>query len=91
MSAIAWNPEGGLHIVTATDDDSRPVIRLWDLRNSSSYVSELKGHTKGISSLSWCPHDSGLLVSCGKDNKTFLWDMYNSCPVYEFGGAEIKR
>ncbi len=25
-------------------------------------------------SIDWCPKDSDLLVSCGKDNRTIIWD-----------------
>lgn len=34
----------------------------------------LSGHTKGVLSVSWCPKDSDLLVSCGKDNRTLVWN-----------------
>lgn len=34
VSAIAWDPENPTHILTATDDDSTPVIYSWDLRNA---------------------------------------------------------
>ncbi|KAJ3370710.1 protein transport protein S31 [Kappamyces sp. JEL0680] len=32
------------------------------------------GHSKGILSMDWCPKDSELLLSCGKDNRTIVWD-----------------
>ena len=35
---------------------------------------EMRGHHKGILSASWCPFDSNLLISSGKDNRTILWD-----------------
>jgi protein transport protein SEC31 len=48
-SAVAWNPSEGMHFLTATDDDMRPVIRLYDLRSSmSTPLAELHGHTQGI-------------------------------------------
>lgn len=34
----------------------------------------LAGHTKGVLSVSWCRQDSDLLMSCGKDCKTLMWN-----------------
>jgi WD40 repeat protein len=25
--------------------------------------------------MAWCPSDSGLLLTCGKDNRTLCWDI----------------
>lgn len=94
VSALAWNPEEGLSLITASGDDQRPVIRMWDLRSSTSTpLVELQGHDAGILSLSWCPNDPGLLMSCGKDNKTMLWDLYAGKSIYEFpsnSSAEVE-
>jgi WD40 repeat protein len=66
----------GLHLVTASGDDKNPVLKLWDLRSSTSLpLATLQGHTEGILSVSWCPNDASLLMSCGKDNKTLMWDL----------------
>ncbi|DBA02893.1 TPA: hypothetical protein N0F65_005920, partial [Lagenidium giganteum] len=85
ISAIAWNPKEGLQIATASGDDQRPVVKLWDLRNSTSTpLAEFHGHTAGLLSLSWCQNDPGLILSCGKDNKTLLWDLFSRQPMFEF-------
>ncbi len=69
---------------TASDDDINPLIRVWDLRsNTTTPLAELRGHTKGVMSVSWCTQDSGLLLSCGKDNRTLLWDMQVGQLIYE--------
>ena len=36
-STVVWNPDEGLHLVTASDDDGRPVLRCWDLRSSTRW------------------------------------------------------
>ena len=46
----------------------------------------LRGHDSGVLSLSWCAKDSDLLLSCGKDNRTVLWNpqsgtAYGDYPV----------
>lgn len=85
ISDIAWNPDDGLYLVTACDDDARPVLRVWDLRSSTTTpLCELAGgHTKGLLSVDWCPWDPNLLVTCGKDAHTFVWDIQQGRPVAE--------
>lgn len=64
VADVEWNPTQGLHLVTASADDRNPVIKLWDLRSSTSMpLATLSGHTKGILGLAWCPHDEHLLLS----------------------------
>jgi len=41
---------------------------------ASAPVKELSGHTKGILGMDWCPRDSSMLLTCGKDNRTICWD-----------------
>ncbi|KXX77682.1 Protein transport protein SEC31 [Madurella mycetomatis] len=74
VSAIAWDPNNSTNLLTATSDDNTPVILLWNLRNSQAPEKTLQGHDQGILSLSWCQQDAGLLVSCGKDNRTLVWN-----------------
>ncbi|WYZ37267.1 hypothetical protein EsH8_II_000773 [Colletotrichum jinshuiense] len=74
VSAIAWDPNNSTKLLTATHDDTTPVIYLWDLRNSNAPERTLQGHEQGILSLSWCQQDSDLLLSCGKDNRTLVWN-----------------
>ena len=70
-----WNPDEGLHLITASDDDGRPVLRCWDLRSSTTTPLLTAGRSAGIFAASWCPQDSSRLLTCGKDNRTFLWDL----------------
>lgn len=39
VAAIAWDPNNATKLLTATPDDSIPVILLWDLRNSNARKS----------------------------------------------------
>ena len=73
-SVVEWNPEVATQVLIASEDDSNPVLQLWDLRNAFAPVKELAGHQKGILTASWCPNDSSLLLSAGKDNRTLCWD-----------------
>ncbi len=73
-----------LALCAASDDDAHPLLRVWDLRaHSTTPLAELRGHTKAVLSLSWCPQDAGMLLTCGKDNRTLLWDMAHGTLMYE--------
>jgi protein transport protein SEC31 len=61
-----------------------PVIFLWDLRNSNAPQRTLQRHEMGVLSLSWCDQDSNLLISCGKDNKTIVWNPQTGESYGEF-------
>lgn len=74
ISSVVWHPDVATQLVTASEDDSNPVITLWDLRHAHSPEKILAGHTKGVLGVSWCRQDSDLLMSCGKDCKTLIWN-----------------
>jgi len=63
--AVAWNPEEPTQIISASDDDSCPVLSVWDLRNTYAPSRYLEGHQRGIWAISWSTFDSNLLLSCG--------------------------
>ena len=84
VSDIAWNPTEAVQFATACGDDKNPVIKLWDLRASTTLpFATLQGHTEGILSISWCPNDPFFMLSCGKDNKTVMWDLMHLEAVYD--------
>ncbi|CAM9639517.1 unnamed protein product [Scytosiphon promiscuus] len=93
ITDVAWNPDQGQHLVTASGDDNNPVLKLWDLRSSTTHpLATLSGHTEGVLSVAWCPYDASLLMSCAKDNRTLLWDLFSLKPVYELppgAGEEV--
>jgi protein transport protein SEC31 len=73
-SCVAWNPENPTQLAIGVEDDETPVIEIWDLKKGYEPIKELKGHSKGILSLSWCPDDSNLLLSSGKDSQVLIWN-----------------
>ncbi|KAL8154969.1 hypothetical protein AgCh_000362 [Apium graveolens] len=82
-SVLQWNPDVATQLILASDDDSSPSLRIWDMRNTMSPLRELSGHTKGVVAMSWCPTDSSYLLTCAKDNRTICWDMASSEIVSE--------
>jgi len=87
VSDVAWNPTQGLHMMTASGSGS---MKLWDLRSSTSMpLTTLEGgHAGGVLSMDWCPHDDTLLISCGNDSRTLLWDLYSLRPIAEIPNDE---
>ncbi|URE34598.1 transport protein [Musa troglodytarum] len=69
-----WNPDVSTELIVASDDDSSPSLRVWDLMNTMLPVREFVGHTKGVIAMSWCPYDCSFLLTCAKDNRTICWD-----------------
>ncbi|XP_076907937.1 protein transport protein SEC31 homolog B-like [Bidens hawaiensis] len=82
-SVLQWHPDFATQLIVASDDDSSPSLRIWDMRNTMSPLRELSGHTKGVVAMSWCPIDSTYLVTCGKDNRTICWDTNSTEIVSE--------
>ena len=46
------------------------------MRNAHSPARVLTGHSRGILDMSWCPFDSSMLLTCGKDNRTICWYFF---------------
>ncbi|TFK96771.1 hypothetical protein BDV98DRAFT_608060 [Pterulicium gracile] len=88
MSDIAWHPDNATRLVTASEDDSSPIIMVWDLRNARAPEKILTGHEKGVLSLSWCKQDADLLLSCGKDNRALCWNPQTSEIIGELPSAD---
>ena len=66
-AALAWSPVRDTHLVLASADDRSPTLQHWDLRKASSPTLEFVGHSRGVTDVAWCPHDAGVMISCGKD------------------------
>ncbi|KAJ3169039.1 protein transport protein S31 [Irineochytrium annulatum] len=88
ITGVSWHPDSATQIVTVADDDNSPVLLMWDLRNARAPERALSGHTRGILSVSWCPKDSDLILSCGKDNRTIVW---NSVTGEAVGDLEVSH
>ena len=84
VSAVAWDPVNTTRLVTAIPDEPDPAIFVWDLRNANAPERVLKGHDRGILSLSWCQQDNDLLLSCGKDNRNICWNPQTGEALGEF-------
>ncbi|EGW35234.1 uncharacterized protein SPAPADRAFT_48258 [Spathaspora passalidarum NRRL Y-27907] len=84
FSHVAWHPTISTKLITASDNDSCPLLLTWDLRNANEPEQILEGHKKGVLSLDWCKQDPELLVSSGKDNTTILWNPVKGIKLGEY-------
>lgn len=81
---VKWNPLQGLYLMTATNDDMQPVLKLWDLRRSTTApLTEFVGHTKAVLAFDWCRFDDMIVSSYAKDNKFLVWDLFSGKPVVD--------
>ncbi|KAF2005289.1 hypothetical protein P154DRAFT_616520 [Amniculicola lignicola CBS 123094] len=84
VSAVSWDPDVPTRLVTAIPTDQNPLVLVWDLRNSNAPEKTLQAHDQGVLSLSWCAQDSDILLSCGKDNRTIVWNPHTGESLGEF-------
>ncbi|EER05343.1 conserved hypothetical protein [Perkinsus marinus ATCC 50983] len=75
ISSLLWHPDIPTQLLVAYNDDNNPTVQFWDLRNCRYPFKETSGHTKGITCASYCPQDSSLLLTSGRDNRTVVWHM----------------
>ncbi|KAF4663760.1 protein transport protein S31 [Perkinsus chesapeaki] len=75
VSSLLWHPDIPTQLLVAYNDDNNPTVQFWDLRNCRYPFKETSGHTKGITCASYCPQDSSLLLTSGRDNRSVVWHM----------------
>jgi len=51
------------------------TIAVWDGRNMSSKLFNLKGHTDDITSVKWSKMQANILASASQDRRIFVWDI----------------
>ena len=71
---LVWHPEIPTQMAVGSEEDTYPLVQLWDLRMAKTPLRSFDRHQMGILSLAWCRQDSDLLLSCGRDNQMFLWN-----------------
>ena len=80
---MTWNPLEPTQFAIGSEDDERPIIQLWDVRHAQQPYQIIEGHNSGISDLVWNKVDPRLLLSCGKDGQSLLFDVKSSAKVGE--------
>ncbi|EUD66980.1 hypothetical protein C922_02564 [Plasmodium inui San Antonio 1] len=82
VNVISWN-ENVPFLIASGGDDS--VVKIWDTRNTSTSVAELKFHRRPISAVSWNPSDTYVVLAASLDNSISIWDLSVESESLEFG------
>eukprot|EP00933_Yihiella_yeosuensis_P015778 TRINITY_DN13649_c4_g1_i1.p1 TRINITY_DN13649_c4_g1~~TRINITY_DN13649_c4_g1_i1.p1 ORF type:complete len:448 (+),score=100.09 TRINITY_DN13649_c4_g1_i1:70-1413(+) len=78
--SVDWNPLDDFQVATAGKDKH---VCIWDLRNMSSPLHRLVGHTDDVVAVKWCPQkvqafsrspSPMFLGSCSSDGQAILWN-----------------
>lgn len=77
---VSWHPDVATQLSLASEEDSAPLIQLWDLRFATAPIRTLENHQRGVLSIAWCMQDPDLLLSCGKDNRILCWNPNSNAP-----------
>ncbi|CAD2222752.1 protein transport protein SEC31 [Angomonas deanei] len=72
-NCVVWHPTVAT-IFAAGLNEVHSTIQLWDLKKASAPETELEGHVGGVTALDWGGPEDSMLVSCGADGTTFLWE-----------------
>jgi len=73
VNVLSWNHKEPL-LVSGGDDCA---LKVWDLKfiQNGSPVALFKHHSKPITSVHWCEHDSTVFAAAGADNQVTIWDL----------------
>jgi len=84
-TTLIWNPKVPTEFLVSTDDDQKPEINIWDLRNPDYPVATFADvHYNGILCASWSDYHPELLVSSSYDNRTVITNRHTQEQVLEF-------
>lgn len=90
ISCLSWstNVEESTKLVVGIVDDENPSVQVWDLKRTVAPINVFKGHSGGVLSLSWSPHDPSLVLSTGKDSRILCWNPETLEILSEFPAPE---
>lgn len=71
-NVVSFNPFNETLFMSAASDST---VALWDARNTSHALHFLEGHTDGIYSGVWSPHQASVLATSGLDRRVIIWDL----------------
>lgn len=81
--SLSWSPESQVQLAAACDSDTQPHVNVWDLRKPGAPLFALGGfHRQGVTAVNWSPLDSGVLLSCSRDDVIASWNtrtVFASC------------
>lgn len=83
-SSLAWHPSTPTQILVGCDEDDGSGAQLWDLRNATAPLVSLNHHApRGVLGMSWCPHDTDLVLTSSRDCRTMVTSVSSGNLVME--------
>ena len=76
---LSWNKCDPNYIATFMEDSNRIIIL--DIRVAGVPVAELCGHLANANALSWAPHSSCHICTCGEDKQALIWELSRLSPT----------
>lgn len=73
LARISWNRNDHNYLATISTENS--TILIIDIRMATSSITQLQSHSKDVTAISWAPHSSCHLTSCGDDSQVLIWDF----------------
>lgn len=70
---LAWNKHDHNYIATFLMDKAE--VAILDIRQPSTPVAELHGHSHCINSIAWAPHSSSHLCTGADDRQALIWEV----------------
>ncbi|XP_077975769.1 GATOR2 complex protein WDR59-like [Styela clava] len=94
ISHVQWNPcfTKKQHFVATYSQWAD--LWTWD-EGAGSLLATLRGHTRVISDVDWCPCDDNLLATCSIDTYIYVWDIRDTkrpkmTPSAVAGASQVK-
>ncbi|SBT32872.1 ribosome assembly protein RRB1, putative [Plasmodium ovale wallikeri] len=81
VNVLSWNEHFEYMLASGGDD---ALIKIWDIRNPSKNVAELKFHKEPITSVSWHYNDTYVLLASSLDNSISIWDLSVESEALEY-------
>ncbi|XP_056008866.1 GATOR complex protein WDR59-like isoform X4 [Ostrea edulis] len=74
VSCVQWNPHPSHAHLFVTAYNQRLDLCSWKDANIS-HICSMKGHSRTLSDVGWCPFDVNVIASCSVDTYINLWDV----------------
>ena len=72
---MCWNPSNPTQFALGSEDNDRPVIQLWDVRQAQQPYQTIQGQTKGITTLEWSRVDERIILAGDKGGFTNMFNV----------------
>ncbi|KAJ5073704.1 wd repeat containing protein [Anaeramoeba ignava] len=73
IARLAWNNRDFFYVALILLDQQK--VEILDIRSPSLPIATLDRHEDSVNAISWAPHSSCHICSCGDDSQVYIWDI----------------